>query len=215
MLLVDKILLTRFPAMKKMFRYFILILLLSYPLSGNGQDIKNDPADSVAQMPPAEKISSDTRPFLERISLGGSTGFWIQPKQTHVEVAGMLAYHFPRTLSVGTGYRYIYTRNRVYGKNLNSYGPNLFARAQLTQRIYFWTEWENLKTQYAVQTISNEIVTQSTHVDSFYAGLGYIRQLGRRRHGGISFQLLYNFLYEGEDNSPYYSPVIYRVGYFF
>jgi hypothetical protein len=215
MLLDDKILLTRLSRMKKLFRHYMLILLLSYHLCGMGQNIENDSIESIKEAPPAEKINKDTRPFRERISLGGSTGFWIQPRQTHLEVAGMLAYHFPRTLTVGTGYRYIYTRNRVYGKNLNSYGPNLFARTQLTQRIYFWTEWENLKTQYAVQAVNNDIVTQSTHVNSFYAGLGYIRQLGRRRHGGMSFQLLYNFLYESEENSPYYSPVIYRVGYFF
>jgi len=180
------------------------------------QETVTDSAAVVVQQPvPVPAVKKDVRPWRERVTFGGSTGFWIQPRQTHVEVAGMVAYHFQKVLSLGTGYRYIYTRNRIYGKNLNSYGPNLFARAQLSRRIYFWTEWENLKTEYVVTLQNDAIELQSDHVDSFYAGFGYIRQLGRHKHGGISIQVLYNFLYERADYSPYYSPVIYRIGYFF
>lgn len=157
----------------------------------------------------------DTRPVLQRIRLGGSTGFWINTRQTHVEVAPMIAYDFPKILTTGMGYRYIYTRDRFYGKNLNTYGPNVFARAQLSRRIYLWTEWEYLKTEYAYELASSEITTRSDHVDSYFAGAGYIRQLGKKGRGGISIQVLYNFLYERESHSPYYSPVIYRIGYFF
>ena len=96
---------------------------------------------------PIEKTRKDPRPFMSRISLGGSTGFWINTRETHVEVSPMLAYYFPKILTTGFGYRYIYTRDRFYGKNLNTFGPNLFARAQLTKRIYLWTEWEYLKTE--------------------------------------------------------------------
>lgn len=193
---------------------FCLIIFFALTLMSPVLGQVQDSVKSAQQAQPSE-IRKDQRPFRERVGFGGSTGFWIQPRQTHLEVAGMIAYHFQKTLTVGTGYRYIYTRNRIYGKNLNSYGPNLFARAQLSRRIYFWTEWEYLNTEYAIQLANSEITTQSTHVDSFYAGLGYIKQLGKRQHGGISIQLLYNFLYEREDNSPYYSPVTYRVGYFF
>jgi hypothetical protein len=179
------------------------------------------PMLAVAQQPTdstgtgTAKVRKDTRPLKERISLGGSTGFWINTKQTHVEVSPLLAYHFPKILTTGVGYRYIYTRDLFYGENLNSYGPNLFARAQLTRRIYLWSEWENMKTEYAYELANTEVSTKTEHVDSFFAGAGYIRQLGKRGRGGISFQLLYNFLYDREDNSPYYSPIIYRVGYFF
>lgn len=189
----------------------LLILFIVIAFFAQGQDAKPDST----QTPATPAARKDQRPFMQRVSLGGSTGFWIQPAQTHVEVAGLIAYRFPKILIVGTGYRYIYTRNRVYGKNLDSYGPNLFARAQLTRRIYFWTEWEYLNTEYAVQLAGNEITTKTDHLDSFYAGLGYIRRIGKKGRGGFSFQILYNFLYNREANSPYYSPVIYRVGYFF
>jgi hypothetical protein len=136
-------------------------------------------------------------------------------RKTHVEVAPLIAYHFPKILTTGVGYRYIFTRDRFYGKNLNSYGPNIFARAQLTKRIYLWSEWEHLYSEYAYALGNNDIATKQQSVDSFFAGLGYIRQIGKRKHSGISVQLLYNFLYDRDNNSPYYAPVTYRVGYFF
>ncbi len=160
------------------------------------------------------KVKKDTRPFMKRLSLGGSTGFWINAKETFLEVSPMLAYHFPKTLTTGVGYRYIYHRNRIYGQNLNTFGPNIFARANLTKRIYLWTEWEYLNSEYVA--VSNQDVSVETdHIPSLFAGLGYIRSFGKRGRGGISFQLLYNFLYDREDNSPYIAPVTYRVGYFF
>lgn len=158
----------------------------------------------------------DMRPFKERISLGGSTGFWWSINQVHVEVSPILAYHFPKILTTGVGYRYIYVHDIINNKNLNNYGPNLFARAQLTKRIYLWSEWENLRTEYVVKSgLLQEASVQHEYVDSFFAGFGYVRHFGKRGRAGLGFQLLYNFLYNRENNSPYYSPVIYRIGYFF
>jgi hypothetical protein len=194
--------------MKKLL--FVSLLLISIQVSAQ------QPVDTVKTVTASEQnVKKDTRPFIRRISLGGSTGFWINTRQTHVEVSPLLAYHFPKILTTGFGYRYIYTRDRFYGKNLNTYGPNIFARASLTKRIYLWSEWENMRTEYALELGNQDITTQKENVQSAFAGAGYIRQLGKRGRGGISVQLLYNFLYDHEDHSPYYSPVIYRVGYFF
>ncbi|MFZ2906675.1 MAG: hypothetical protein WAZ98_10775 [Cyclobacteriaceae bacterium] len=192
-----------------MIKYLLFSGCLFFQLAAFAQQ----PADSTQV--PEQKVRRDTRPFMSRISLGGSTGFWINTRETFVEVSPMLAYYFPKILTTGFGYRYIYTRDRRYQKNLHTHGPNLFARAQLTRRIYLWTEWEYLKTEYAYDLGNSDITTRTDHVDSFFGGAGYIRQIGKKGRGGISVQLLYNFLYNREDHSPYYSPVIYRVGYFF
>lgn len=192
-----------------MVKYVLLLGFLFFQLHAFAQQ----PADSTQV--PEQKVRRDTRPFMSRISLGGSTGFWINTRETYVEVSPMLAYYFPKILTTGFGYRYIYTRDRRYQKNLHTHGPNLFTRAQLTRRIYLWTEWEYLKTEYAYDLGNSDITIRTDHVDSFFAGAGYIRQIGRKGRGGISVQLLYNFLNNREDHSPYYSPVIYRVGYFF
>jgi len=198
-------------------RSFIFVCLLAISIEALAQQ----PTDSLknnappTNPPAAQKNRQDDRPVIKRISFGGSTSFWIDTRKTHVEVAPLLAYHFPKILTTGVGYRYIFTRDRFYGKNLNSYGPNLFARAQLTKRIYLWSEWEHLYSEYAFAIANNEIATQKQDFNSFFAGLGYIRQFGKRKHGGFSVQLLYNFLYDRDNNSPYYGPVTYRVGYFF
>jgi hypothetical protein len=198
-----------------------VLLAITLTFSTTYSQVKQDSVrqDSVATQPTTQtqstKTRRDTRPFMKRISLGGSTGFWINPKTTYIEVSPLLAYHFPKILTTGVGYRYIYSYDRVYRKSLDTYGPNLFARASVTKRIYLWTEWEYLASEYAYQLPSEEIETRKDHMDSFFAGIGYIRSFGKKGRGGISFQLLYNFLYDRQDYSPYYSPVTYRVGYFF
>lgn len=192
---------------------FTIVLIGVY-----GQDIKTD-TTTLPQATPSEvqekSSTKDQRAITDRISLGGNTGFWIQPSTTFLEISALLAYRFPKILTVGPGYRYIYTRNRVYGKNMDSYGPNIFARAQLTKRIYLWSEWEWLKTEYTIQVVNNEIETRTDHIESAFVGAGYIRSFGKKGRGGLSIQLLYNLRYDREEFAPYYSPVIYRVGYFF
>jgi len=202
-----------------------LLFILAFAVTVSSAIAQVTPADSVKKTQPepvvtqptptTEKTKSDQRPVMNRISLGGSTGFWIKPSQTYLELSALLAYRFPKILTMGPGYRYIYRRDRTFGKNLNTYGPNVFARAQLTKRIYLWTEWEYLKTEYYGILPNDDYAIQTDHAESFFGGLGYIRQIGRKGRGGISMQVLYNFLYDREVNSPYYSPVTYRVGYFF
>jgi hypothetical protein len=109
------------------------------------------------------KVKKDTRPFMKRLSLGGSTGFWINTKETFLEVSPLLAYHFPKVLTTGVGYRYIYHRNRIYGKDLHTTGPNIFARANLTKRIYLWTEWEYLNSEYVAVT-NQEVSVETDHI---------------------------------------------------
>ncbi len=198
-------------------KYILSALFIIIACCVNAQQHESSSVDSVKteNMVEQSKAKKDTRPIDKRISFGGSTGFWINVHSTHVEIAPMVAYHFQKVLTTGIGYRYIYTRDRIYGKNLNSYGPNLFARAQLSKRIYLWSEWERLRTEYALQALNQEVEINQETVYSFFAGLGYIRSVRKNGRGKISIQVLYNFLYDHEDHSPYYSPVIYRVGYFF
>jgi hypothetical protein len=160
-------------------------------------------------------VKRDNRPLKEKIALGFGSSFWITPHETYLELAPVIAYRFPKRLITGVGYRYIYRHERIIGEDLNSWGPNVFARLALLKRIYFWTEYEYLKTQYLNEVLPDEYTRQSTHSDSWFAGLGYVRSLGRRGRGGISVQVLYNMLYNKDDFSPYYSPVTYRVGYYF
>jgi hypothetical protein len=160
-------------------------------------------------------VRKDTRPLKDRIAFGLGSSFWITPGQTFVELDPVLAYRFPKILMAGVGYKYIYRHQRVYGRDLNAWGPDIFARVSLLKRVYFWTEYEFLSNQYLTQVAGQELTINKTTTDSWFAGFGYIRSVGRKGRGGVSIQLLYNFLYNRDVYSPYYSPVTYRVGYYF
>ncbi len=165
--------------------------------------------DSIGKVEQAPKQRRDTRPLKQRISFGLGTGFWVTPSQTYFELAPMLAYRFPKALIAGVGYRYIYRKSRISSYDLTSHGPNVFARLKVTKRIYLWSEYEVLQSQY----VANDDSRQKDVVDSWFVGVGYVRQVGRK--GGISMQVLYNVLYDQNQRSPYYSALTYRIGYFF
>lgn len=175
------------------------------------------PAPAAAPAPVPMETAGPKRTFSEKFAFGFGTGFWITPGTTYIELAPTVAYRFPRALITGIGYRYIYRHDRYLNNDLHSYGPNVFARLNLLKRVYLWTEYEYLNSQYFdYPYFNNEDYTRETdHVDSWFAGLGYVRSLGRKGRGGISVQVLYNFLYDNTDRNPYYSAWSYRVGYFF
>ncbi len=204
--------------MKKPLLIILAMLNIQLAVAQVATDSLKTTADTTvkATVVAPEKTRKDTRPFSERVSLGFGSSFWITPNQTYIEVAPILAYRFPKTLITGLGYRYIYRHERVINNDLHSYGPNVFARVNLTRRIYLWTEYEYLNTQYYDNSyVSNEVSRKTDNIDSWFAGLGYVRSLGRKGRGGVSVQVLYNFLYDKNDNNPYYSAFTYRVGYFF
>ena len=209
---------------------YSLIFLCFISLAAYAQQPDSTRTDSVKLAPPATtapaatpaaatsasqpKTRRDTRPFIERLRLGGSTGFWIDPRKTYVELSGSLAYMFPKMLTTGVGFRYIYTHDRLYNKNLNTYGPNIFARLSLTRHLYIWAEQEILKSEY-VENSGVEHRVEPVTITSTFLGLGWVKSFRKSGKGGLSIQVLYNFNYDRQDHSPYYAPVVYRVGYFF
>jgi len=200
---------------KSLLSVFSLFIVAS--LNGQKADSLKAVQDTLTKpVVQAEKPAKrDNRPLKEKIAVGFGSSFWITPHETYLELAPVVAYRFPKRVLTGVGYRYIYRHERTIGNDLNAWGPNLFARVDLLKRVYFWTEYEYLNNQYFVNVAGDEYTRESTHTDSWFAGLGYIRTLGRKGRGGISVQLLYNMLYNRDQYSPYYSPVTYRVGYYF
>lgn len=196
---------------------FILVLLVAQQVFSQQNDTIKAVQESIPK--PVTKtgtaVRHDNRPLKEKIALGFGSSFWITPHEIYIEVAPVVAYRFPKRLITGVGYRYIYRHELAIGEDLNSWGPNVFARLGLLKRVYFWTEYEYLNTQYLNDVVPDEYNLQKTHSDSWFAGLGYVRSVGKRGRGGISVQLLYNMLYNRDDYTPYYSPVTYRVGYYF
>jgi hypothetical protein len=206
--------------MKKVIILLAVVLAMQLSYSQEPDSTVVTPAATVQATPDTKtgqpvKERKDTRPLKERISFGFGTAFWINTSQTYLELNPALAYRFPKTLVTGVGYRYIWRHDRDYDENLHSYGPTLFARVDMFKRIYMWTEYEILTTEYEIQDVSQAMEIDKATIDSWFAGIGYIKSFGKKGRGGLSIQVLYNILYYSDDRSPYYSPVIYRVGYYF
>lgn len=161
------------------------------------------------------KERKDTRPVMERISPGFGSSFWANSRETYVEVVPSLAYRFPKLLIAGVGYRYIWRKQRNIDETLRTYGPTFFARLNIIPKLYGWTEYEILKNEYMIEPPAQPAYKTSSAYDSWFVGAGYVKSVGRKGRGGLSVQLLYNVLYDKDNNSPYYSPVTYRVGYYF
>jgi len=198
-------------------------LFCSYFAFSQVTDSTAAPVDSIPKATAADTTTAPPpkqgRSFNEKFALGFGAGFWVNSRETYFEVSPSLAYRFPKRLITGIGYRYIYRHDKDRNNDLHSYGPNIFARVNLTKRIYFWTEYEYLNTQYFVDkgiNYNNDYTRETTDTDSWFVGLGFQQSLGRKDRGGISMQFLYNILYDDDDlYNPYYSAYTYRIGYFF
>lgn len=161
------------------------------------------------------KKRRDTRPIHQRISFGLGGSFWANSREMYIEAHPSVAYRFPKMFITGVGYRYIWRNQFNSDPTLRTYGPTVFGRMNFIKSVYGWTEYEILKSEYLVEVPGQTAGKNSTTIDSWFVGLGYVKSVGRKGRGGISVQVLYNALYYRDSNSPYYSPWVYRVGYYF
>src|SRR5688572_9315072 len=115
--------------------------------------------------PPLEKPE---RSFSEKFGFGLGFGFWFTSRTTYFEISPSFAYRFPKRLTTGIGYRYIYQHDKEFNNDLHSHGPNVFARVDLLKRVYFWTEYEYLNNQYFIEVkgLSDEVSRETEGTES-------------------------------------------------
>jgi len=203
--------------MKRLSLIVILVLSGHFVLSQVPDSTVAPTAPTTVQDTTPPPPQENKRSFSEKFALGLGFGFWFNTRTSYFEIAPSVAYLFPKRLTTGIGYRYIYQHDKQLNNDLHSHGPNVFAKLDLLKRVYFWTEYEYLNNQYFVNVpgVDEEYSRETEGTESWFVGLGYQRSLGRKGKGGISVQVLYNILYDQDDHSPYYSSWIYRIGYFF
>jgi hypothetical protein len=169
-------------------------------------------ADEARQTAPQQK-NKDSRPFIKRLSFDISTSFWINPSSVYFEFSPMVMYHFPKTYSLGTGPAYVYRKDLDNKVSLNGLGGKVFARANFTNWLYGWTEYQGINNQHITNIDNNGKVTKDNeYVDSFFLSLGINIRLGKRH--AFNAQALYDVMYK-ESTSVYYSPWTYRIGFGF
>lgn len=156
----------------------------------------------------------DTRPISQKIDFDLSTSFWINPTSTFFEFSPVVAYKFPRIISIGAGPAYIYNRDRIRQINLSGWGGKVFSRAQLTRWFYAYTEYQGINNQYITgyNSTTNKVTKSKEFVDSWFLSLGINLRVTKRH--GINLQALYDVLYN-KSTSPYYGAWTYRIGFGF
>lgn len=153
----------------------------------------------------------DQRPWSQRINFAFNTSFWANTSQVFAEINPLISYRFPKILSIGAGPTYVLNYDRRNDKTLNGWGGKVFVRAQLLKFLYLWTEYQGIDNQYLVKNEAPETGYHKEweYVDSWFLGAGISIRAGRK--AGFSISVLYDVLHDS--SSPYYSPVIYRVGF--
>lgn len=157
-------------------------------------------------------IRKDTRPLKDRIDWDFSTSFWASKQQAYFNASILVSYKFPKILSIGTGPVYVFSHRKDADVNLNGFGGQLFARAQLLKFFYLWTSYQGLSNQYLTDVKLDPVsyTWNRSYVDSWYAGAGVNVRFGRRF--GVNLSVLYDFLYD-KTQSPFYNDFIFQVGF--
>lgn len=158
--------------------------------------------------------AKDQRPLIKRLSLDMNTSFWINPTNIYFEFSPSIIYNFPKTYAIGAGPAYIYNKEISHNTGLNGWGGKVYGRANFTRWLYGYTEYQGINNQYIsfIDDVTGKVTKNTDFVSSFFVSLGINIRIGRRH--GISLQALYDVLYD-KDTSPYYAPVIYRIGFGF
>ena len=167
-----------------------------------------------SNLPNTSQRAKDQRPIIKRLSIDMNTSFWINPSNIYFEFSPSIIYNFPKTYAIGAGPAYIYNKEINHNTGLNGWGGKVYGRANFTRWLYGYAEYQGINNQYIsfIDDITGKVTKDTDFVSSFFVSLGINIRIGRRH--GISLQALYDVLYDKE-TSPYYAPVIYRIGFGF
>ena len=149
----------------------------------------------------AQQIKA-TRPLKDRIYIGGNAGMQFGDVLL-IDISPMVGYRVTDRFSTGVGVRYMYVdqRRMTYYEPDHIYGGSLFARMDVYQGLFAYSEFEVLNRRIELDRRIN--------IGSWFVGGGYSQPLGDR--AGMSVMLLYN-LTESEYSIYGNNPII-RVGF--
>lgn len=153
----------------------------------------------------AQAEFSKNSSFMDRVYTGGNVDFSISNVVTSIGISPLAGYMVTDRFSVGVGGTYQVNRFKQIDLTLNNYGVRTFARYNVTQEFFAYTEYEYLIFEFS-DGVSE---VQSEGFSSFFVGGGYAVPISRN----VSFLAiaLYNLAYD-DFRSPYPSPIVLRGG---
>jgi len=141
----------------------------------------------------------------EKIFFGGGGGFSGGSNYINVSVSPLVGYKITERFSSGVQLSYQYVRFNSY--RANNYGGGPFLRFNITQKFFTYSQYEYMN--YGALALPPETGPRFDF-NSLFVGLGYSEPIGRN----VAFNItaLYNLLYKDGTQSPYDSPLVFRVG---
>ena len=151
--------------------------------------------------------------FFDRVYFGGNFGLQFGDF-TVIDISPLAGYMITPRFSVGPGITYQYLKGeaidlftgRVFEYDTNIFGYRFFARYNITQQFFAYTEYESLKLDFP-----NERGTELVRdwVPGYFIGGGFFQPVGGR--AGLGLTVLLNLLHD-DRRSPYNSELILRAG---
>lgn len=162
---------------------FFVLIVLSFP--------------SISQY---RQSSGSSGGIGDRIYLGGGGGFSGGTNYLNLSLSPLIGYKFTEDFSGGVQISYQYVK--FLDVSWSNYGGGPFLRYNITDKLFGYTQYEYLNV--------GSVGEQRYNFTSLFVGLGYTEPINRN----VAFNItaLYNVLYGDGANSPYASPLQFRVG---
>lgn len=160
-----------------------------------------------------EEEEQDSLTFADRLYFGGNLSLNIFGTNKFIDVSPIVGYQIDNAWSVGGGLTYQYISREFtsipsgdrFTVSSSVYGGRAFARYNVNETYFAYTEFENLNAEFGVGNGES----QREWVPGFFIGGGTFQPVFGR--GGINVMILYNLLHD-ELRSPYNSQWVFRAG---
>lgn len=139
--------------------------------------------------------------IAERIYFGGGGGFSGGTNYLNLSLSPLIGYKVTERFSAGMQITYQYVR--FFEASINNYGGGPFLRYNATEKLFGYT-------QYEYMNFGTNLSEERFDFSSLFVGLGYSEPINDRMAFNIT--ALYNLLYKDGIDSPYQSPLVFRVG---
>ncbi|MEP4532815.1 MAG: hypothetical protein ABJ004_07000 [Cyclobacteriaceae bacterium] len=184
--------------MKLRFALVLVLSITSYALLF-GQYKNPNSRKSPSSMKKGSPLS------LDRFYFGGGGGFSGGSDYINVSISPTVGYKITEQFSTGLAFSYQFVKFKTTDTKLKNYGVGPFLRFNFSEKIFSYTELEYLSFEY-VQFGER----RREGFTSWFVGLGYSEPIS----DNLSFNIfaLYNLLFADGTDTPYSSPLQFRVG---
>jgi len=151
--------------------------------------------------------------FTDRLYFGGNFNLQFGDF-TIINISPLVGYMVTNRFSVGPGITYQYLKGeaidlftgRIFSYDTNVYGGRLFARYNITQQFYAYSEYESLRVEFPNE---NGTGLEKDWIPGYFIGGGVFQPVGGR--AGLGLSVLLNLLHDNR-KSPYNSQWVIRAG---